>query len=121
MSEILAYCGLVCHTCLIYLATRQENKDEQKKMRIEIVRVCKEKYNLIFQLEDITDCDGCLTEGIRLFSACATCPIRNCARGKNLANCAYCPNYTCKLLETFFAKEPASKQTLEKIRMEKPL
>lgn len=117
MSEILAYCGLVCHTCPIYLATREENKDEQKKMRIEIVRVCKEKYGLNFKLEDITDCDGCLTDGNQLFSACATCVIRNCAREKNLANCAYCPDYACDNLNQFFNSEPTAKTRLDKIKL----
>jgi hypothetical protein len=116
MSKILAYCGLVCHTCPIYLATRQENKDEQKQMRIEIVRVCKEKYGLNYKLEDITNCDGCLTDGNRLFTACSTCPIRNCAREKELTNCAYCPDYPCDNLKQFFNSEPSAKVRLDKIR-----
>jgi hypothetical protein len=116
MPEILAYCGLVCHTCPIYSATRQENIDEQLKMRIEIVKICKEKYGLNYKLEDITDCDGCVTDGARLFSACARCPIRNCAREKNLANCAYCPEYACDNLKQFFKSEPSAKARLDKIK-----
>ena len=117
MSEILAYCGLSCHTCPIYLATREENKDEQKKMRIEIVRVCKEKYGLNYNLEDITDCDGCLTESDRLFSACSSCLIRACAREKKLLNCAYCPDYACNNLKQFFKSEPSAKDRLDKIKL----
>ena len=48
-----------CQTCPIYLATRQENFEEKTRIRIEIVRLCKELYGTEYQLEDITDCDGC--------------------------------------------------------------
>jgi hypothetical protein len=29
---------LACHTCPIYLATWQENKEEQRRMRVEIAQ-----------------------------------------------------------------------------------
>ena len=41
MAELLAFCGLSCQTCPIYLATRQENFEEKTRIRIEIVRLCK--------------------------------------------------------------------------------
>ena len=85
-------------------------------MKTEIVKLCKEHYRLNYKLEDITDCDGCLTEGKQLFSACNACPIRNCAREKKLTNCAYCPDYVCSNLEQFFHTEPTAKARLDKIR-----
>lgn len=118
MTEIIAYCGLTCHTCPIYLATRQENKEEQTRMKTEIVKLCKEHYGLNYKLEDITDCDGCLTEGERLFSACKTCPIRKCAQEKKLINCAYCTDYACRNLEQFFNTEPTAKTRLDNIKKE---
>jgi hypothetical protein len=96
MAEIIAYCGLACHTCPIYLATRQENKDEQRRMRAEISRLLKEQYGMNYQPEEITDCDGCRTDGVRLFSGCMNCLIRKCAREKGLENCAYCTEYACE-------------------------
>jgi hypothetical protein len=116
MTEIVAYCGLTCQTCPIYLATRQENKEEQARMRAEIVRLCKEQYGMNYELEDITDCDGCRTEGERLFSACRNCPIRKCARGKELENCAYCAEFACGKLEAFFSTDPTARIRLEAIR-----
>lgn len=116
MTEIIAYCGLACHTCPIYLATRQENKDEQWRMRAEIARLLKEQYGMNYQPEEITDCDGCRTEGGRLFSGCKNCLIRKCAREKELASCAYCTEYACERLETFFAAEPTAKARLDEIR-----
>ena len=116
MAEKIAYCGLTCQACPIYLATRQENKEEQLRMRTEIVRLCKELYGMPYELQDITDCDGCRTEGGRLFSGCTTCVIRNCARKKGLENCAYCPDYACKELRAFFGKDPGAKTRLDQIR-----
>jgi len=116
MTEMVAYCGLTCQTCPIYLATRQENKEEKIRMRSEIVKLCKEHYGINYKLEDITDCDGCRTEGGRLFSACEKCSIRKCAREKELENCAYCAEYACERLETFFGTDPATKTRLDDIR-----
>jgi hypothetical protein len=116
MTEIIAYCGLICSTCSIYLATRQEDKEEQARMRAEIARLCKEQYGMNYAPEDITDCDGCPTEGERLFSACNHCLIRKCAREKGLENCAHCTEYACEKLAAFFATEPAARTRLDKIR-----
>ena len=116
MVEIIAYCGLSCQTCPIYLTTRQENKEEQARMRVEIARLCKEQYWKDFELEDIFDCDGCQTDGERLFSQCKNCPIRNCAREKKLENCAYCTEYACGKLEAFFRTDPMARTRLEAIR-----
>jgi hypothetical protein len=116
MSEMIAYCGLVCQTCPIYLATREENKEEQSRMRVEISRRCKEQYGMKYEPEDITDCDGCRTEGGRLFSACKDCAIRNCARQKGVETCAHCTDYVCGKLEAFFATDPAAKACLDEVR-----
>jgi hypothetical protein len=98
------------------LATRQEDKEEQARMRAEIVKLCKEQYGINYKLEDITDCDGCRTEGGRLFSACKNCPIKKCAREKGLENCAYCAEYTCDKLEAFFKTDPTARTRLDEIR-----
>jgi hypothetical protein len=116
MTEILAYCGLICSTCPIYLATRQADKDEQIKMRGEIARLCREQYRMDYAPEDITDCDGCPVDGARLFSACTNCSIRKCAWEKGLVNCAYCVEYACERLEAFFATDPSARTRLDAIR-----
>ena len=85
-------------------------------MRIEIARLCREEYDLAYDLKDITDCDGCRTENGRLFSACRTCRIRNCARERGFENCAFCPEYVCKNLKEFYIKDPSAKANLDRIR-----
>jgi len=117
MNDMLSYCGLTCKTCPIYLATRQENKEEQAHMRAEIARQCEEHYGIRYRLEEITDCDGCRTEGGRLFPASKNCLIRKCAREKKLESCAHCPAYACEKLKIFFMKDPGAKKRLDEVRL----
>ena len=120
MEEILAYCGLTCHGCPIYLATREENDEKKDEMRAEIARICKKQYGVEYKPEDITDCDGCRSEGDRLFAGSKNCQIRKCARPKRIENCAHCAKYSCKRLEKFVAEYPEdgkdAKQRLDEIR-----
>jgi hypothetical protein len=116
MTEMIAYCGLACQTCPIYLATRQKNKEERARMRTEIVKQCKEHYGINYTLKDIADCDGCRTEGGRLFSASKHCLIRKCAREKKLENCAHCPEYACGKLEACFKTDPTARTRLDAVR-----
>lgn len=116
MTERVSYCGLTCQTCPIFLATRQEDKEERARMRAEIVKLCKDHYGINYKVEDITDCDGCHTEGERRFSASKNCPIRKCAREKELENCAYCTEYACGKLKAFFKTDPTAKTRLDAVR-----
>jgi len=117
MNNMLSYCGLTCNTCPIHLATRQENPEERTRMRAEIVRQCEEHYGIRYRLDEITDCDGCRTEGGRLFSASKNCLIRKCAREKKLESCAHCPAYACEKLKIFFMKDPGAKTRLDEVRL----
>jgi hypothetical protein len=116
MSIIIAYCGLTCHTCPIYLATREHDIVEQKKKRAEIARLCKEHYGMEYEPEDITDCDGCHATGERLFSGCRNCLIRGCAIQHGYENCAWCSDYSCEKLEKLFITDPSAKLRLDQIR-----
>jgi hypothetical protein len=117
---MMGYCGLICHTCPIYLATREESREGRQKKRTEIARLCREQYGLQYEPEDITDCDGCRSESGRLFSGCGNCRIRSCARQRELENCACCGEYACAKLEAFFIMEPAAKARLDEIRRSRP-
>ncbi len=112
----IAFCGLSCQACPIYLATRQTDRRTQARLRADIVRQCQEQYHLNFTLEDITDCDGCRTAGGRLFSACKSCPIRQCAIKKGLESCAYCSQYACASLEEFFKSDAEARTRLDEAR-----
>ena len=116
MDELIAYCGLPCHTCPILLATRESDIAKKLDMRIQIAQQIEQHYGKKRRPEDITDCDGCRTEGARLYSGCGHCLIRSCARERGIESCAYCNEYACEKLEEFFIKDPQAKERLEHIR-----
>jgi hypothetical protein len=113
---MIAYCGLTCDTCPIYLATTEQDKVQQQTMRVSIARLCTETYGMALQPEDIKDCDGCLANAGRLFSGCLNCGIRTCARGRNLENCAYCDEFACAKLSELLSHEEGAKTKLDEIR-----
>jgi len=116
VKEMISFCGLTCHKCPIYLATREQDQNKKLQMRIEIARQINDLYKEKMQAEDVTDCDGCKTEKGRLFSGCKKCEIRKCARDKAIENCAYCSEYPCEKLEKFFATDTEAKARLDAIR-----
>ena len=118
MEENLAYCGLICHTCPIYLATREKSEEKKYKMRVDIAQEIKKRYGQECKPEDVTDCDGCKTETGRLFSGSKNCQIRECARQKDVENCAHCDEYACEKLEKFFTTDPEAKKRLDQIKNE---
>lgn len=111
MEEIIALCGLACHECGALLATK--NNDDEK--RAEVAQLWAKLFKVEIKLEDI-NCDGCLSEGGRLFSYCKVCEIRRCGMEKGVANCAYCNEYPCKKLDFIFRAAPDSKKRLDEIR-----
>jgi hypothetical protein len=116
MKYLVSYCGLLCNGCPIFWATNEDNADRKEKMRIEIAKLSNQIYETNYCSNDITDCDGCLTENERLFPGCQDCKIRNCAREKNLPNCAFCSHYVCESLNTFFKDNAEAKSRLDFIR-----
>ncbi len=116
MEKMIAYCGLLCDSCPIHLATLQKDKFLRQTMRASIAEQCSRQYGLNLQPEDITDCDGCRANTGRLFSGCLTCEIRKCAIRKNIESCAYCTDYPCKKLKKHFLLEPGAQKRLEELR-----
>jgi hypothetical protein len=116
MEPIIAYCGLKCDSCPLYLATLEQDKSQQLTMRESIVELFAKHYGLNIRPEDVADCDGCLTNTERLFSGCSDCGIRKCARAKNIESCAYCDDYACGKLREHFARYSVAEARLEEIR-----
>jgi uncharacterized protein DUF3795 len=108
---MIAYCGLKCHECGAYIATRE---DDDKK-RKEIAELWSKEFNAELTQEDI-NCTGCLSEGEGLFSNCNICEIRKCAVERGVENCAGCQDYICEKLTRFFAMVPEAKITLDLYR-----
>ena len=115
MNESISFCGLVCTSCPIYLATRETDETKKEKMIYDIIDMCKTHYGIDYNYEDINDCDGCKKSNGRLFFGCKDCKIRICAIEKGIENCAYCEEYACDKLHGIFKTEPGAKTRLELI------
>jgi hypothetical protein len=116
MGKMISYCGLVCETCPIHLATLEEDILRKAEMRADIANQLSRIYGTTPKPEIVTDCDGCKINNGRLFTGCTDCEIRNCAINKKLANCAYCRDYICEKLERHYKYDPGSRDRLEEIR-----
>jgi hypothetical protein len=116
MNELLAYCGTYCGACPVYWATREFDKTKQWRMREAIAKASSRRYAVEVTADDITGCDGCRSKGDRVFCGCRECPVRKCAEGKGLANCAPCPKYPCGDLLAQFAWDRTAEDRLEMLR-----
>jgi hypothetical protein len=113
---MIAYCGLDCGSCPIHVATYETDALKKKQMRDTIARICNERYGMSLKSEGVGDCDGCRSTSGKLFSACQTCEIRQCARKKNFETCASCVDYGCGLLQKLFDDDPGARARLEALR-----
>ena len=110
-TTMIAYCGLNCGECDIYLATQADDDT----MRAESARVWSENFGWPLVPEDI-NCDGCLQADGRLFKFCRHCHVRSCCPDKELATCADCGDYICQELEAMIKIAPHIGARLEEIR-----
>ncbi len=111
MNNLIAYCGITCSECGAYLATQADDHDKRKA----VAETWSREYKANIEPGDI-NCDGCSSGSTKLFSHCFECKIRECAIEKNLANCAMCDDYACKMLEELHGFVPEAAKTLANIR-----
>jgi hypothetical protein len=114
MDKMIAFCGIHCSECPVYLVT-QKNSDV---MREKVLKLWSKQYNMELSIEDI-NCQGCKTDGNQLFAHCKKCDIRSCAQEKRIDSCIKCNSYPCKQIEDFFSIVPIARDNLEKLRRQK--
>lgn len=103
MSRLLAYCGIDCAQCPVYVATSSGDEAEKEK-------IAKEWSSDAYPLTAAdVHCQGCCSGG-ELISFCAGCDIRSCAVESEQESCAFCPSYPCAKLEK---QSPESLANLE--------
>ena len=108
MSEMIAYCGLVCTSCPQYIAT--ENDDDIA--RENIARDIAERFGLYYKPGEI-NCDGCLSSGGRHIGFCRTCEVRLCGIINSVENCSVCGEQPCEKLIKFHEFSPGAKESFE--------
>jgi hypothetical protein len=111
MKRMVAYCGLVCTDCDSYKATQAGDR----KALEALARKTKADFGIDATPEGCM-CEGCLPELGRKIDYCSKCEIRACALSKRLENCAYCADYACEKLTSFFAMAKAAKPVLDSVR-----
>ena len=109
--SMIAYCGLNCSECDVFLATK-ENDDDQRKL---VAEKWSKEFNWNLMPSDI-NCEGCKIENGRIFGFCNDCKVRACANKLGIDNCAFCDEYACEKLQGIFALDPAIKINLDRIR-----
>jgi len=111
MDEMIAFCGIPCHECGAFLATKA-NDDEK---RAEVARLWSKEFKSDIKPEDI-NCAGCISDSENLFNYTKICEMRKCGKEKGLVNCAHCSDYACEKLEKIFEMVPDAKKRLDEIR-----
>ena len=110
MSEMIAICGLACHECGAFKATR----DDDDARRAEVAKMWSEMFEAEIKPSDI-NCEGCTSDGV-LFQHCTVCEVRKCGTAKGVVNCAHCDEYVCAKLEKFFEMVPDCRTRLDRIK-----
>ncbi len=108
---MIASCGLDCSKCEGYQATQADSDT----LRAEVAQ----KWSALYQKEikpDQINCDGCRTEGRKLFYCEHVCEIRKCCISKGVENCAACAEFMCDTISGFFKMAPQARENLEKLR-----
>lgn len=96
MTEtIIAYCGLLCNECPIFIATKKNDE----KARVELAKMYSND-RCVFEPEDI-HCLGCFQVDVKRSKMCSACEIRACGVGKGLKDCGYCEQFPCSIYNQY--------------------
>ncbi len=109
MLKDIAYCGIKCSECPVYLATSHD--DDMR--RVELA----EEYtsdHCHFEKEDI-NCRGCHSD-LLSHKMCGCCEIRLCAVKREIATCAQCEDYPCEYIERYVPLESENRKRLDRLR-----
>jgi len=93
MKDTVAFCGLFCESCGVYIAT--QNNDISELQRIAVM--------MKTTVEEIR-CNGCRSS--ILSPHCRDCEFRSCAKTKKYDNCEECSEFPCSSLQEFQKKAP---------------
>ena len=89
-NPLIAYCGLDCANCDARRAT--VSGDETLRVR---TAQCWSELNHVPITPEMINCLGCRTVGPKTVYCESMCPIRQCARSRELETCGDCPEMEC--------------------------
>lgn len=114
--ENLSYCGVDCRTCNVFKATVHGDEAARAEAVKIWVKTAQQHWGMETLDPAILNCRGCRIEGPAIFKGCSLCPIRRCAKGRNLSSCGLCPEWRdCERLSEPFESEPQARENLERM------
>ena len=109
MKEFTAYCGLDCETCEARIATVNNDDVLRKK-----VAALWSKLNSAEITPEMISCTGCRLPGVKTMYCDSLCPIRQCAKAREMETCGSCPEMkTCEKLNAIIQNNPDAGRRLE--------
>lgn len=113
MKQLLAYCGLDCAVCDAFRATQQDDDTLRARVAVQWARMT----GCDFAPDDV-NCDGCAAADGRTAPYLNECPIRTCARERNVPNCGQCAEFPCDRLAPVFEHSAEARANL--VSMQRP-
>ena len=109
MEKSIAFCGLVCSQCPVYIATKTNNEELKEKLAIEYSTDTFE-----FVKEDM-NCTGChsvvgVNEKMR-----KECLMRKCGMHKSISHCAECNEYPCQYINSYVPTGSDNRKMLDEL------
>lgn len=109
MGKIIAFCGLICWECPVYIATKTDNEESKEKLAKEY-----STDSFKFEKDDMT-CTGChSTEGVNE-KMCVECPMRKCGMEKKITHCTECNEYPCQHIVGYVPAGSENRRTLNRL------
>ena len=109
MNDYIAYCGLDCETCEARLATINDDNELRIKVSKEWSRL-----NGVEITPEMINCSGCRIPGVKTPYCDMLCPIRQCAREKQIETCGGCPEMkSCEKVGAIIGNNPDARDRLE--------
>ena len=113
MKQLIAFCGIDCEQCEARLATVRNDR----ALREAVARKWAELNNAPEIRPEMINCMGCRTEGCKTYYCTDLCPIRQCARQKQVETCAGCDAMpVCAKLAAVTTNAPGSRERLQQAR-----
>ncbi len=110
MTDMIAFCGLNCSMCPMYIATQADDDAGRAKA----AEMLEKNYGLTFKPEEI-NCDGCHTKNGRILGYCKSCKMRACGMEKELEHCGHCDEQPCEFLTEFHTFSPNAKKAFDAV------
>ncbi|MDD6275756.1 MAG: DUF3795 domain-containing protein [Clostridia bacterium] len=111
MNDLISCCGLDCEKCEARIATLTNDDALREKVAESWSRM-----NRVTITPQMINCTGCRVEREHTPYCESLCEIRKCARQKNYATCAQCPDLEqCDTVGAILCHTPQAKENLKNL------